>query len=463
MNRRRLLKVGGGTVAASAVAGGALAYRFVPSSPGDQLGPPSELAGKLLESVSPELRARLQVDYDHPYRQYHNRGVWGGGVNVARADLTRAQRNLVVELMHSGLSSAGRTIIPNQMLLKIPDAVFNNLLICGEPDSAECQILFTGPHLNLRIGGANREGVAFGGPQVYGDQRGNKAPGLPGNVYRPQLAAGMALYGALSPEQQKAAVIPQSPIQTRIEVQGSNGAFAGVPVAEMTPDQKQTVRRMIDLTFAPYPEADVAYARACLEANGGLGALHASFYADSAYEGSQSYQTYRLEGPAAVFYFRGFPHVHAFFNVAMDGEAPLSVGEVVTRNSSVREGPSLKVIFEAAMRAGTDADFGFYDLGSAVGALRPGAVRTGDVYTAESWENFVSVVAVRGADVRGEFAADLAARGVSLDAERTYRIATADFVANELLEEYIGSGRILSEHGYLRDMTIDHLRDAGLG
>ena len=44
------------------------------------------------------------------------------------------------------------------------------------------------------------------------------------------------------------------------------------------------------------------------------------------------YQTYRLEGPAAVFYFRGFPHVHAFFNVAMDGEAPLSVGEVIGRN-----------------------------------------------------------------------------------------------------------------------------------
>ena len=107
----------------------------------------------------------------------------------------------------------GRQTIPEQMLLKIPDAVFNNLLICGEPGSAECQILFTGPHLNLRIGGANREGVAFGGPQVYGDQRGNETAGdLPGNVYHPQFAAGMALFEAAEPQaSRKLRYCPTSP------------------------------------------------------------------------------------------------------------------------------------------------------------------------------------------------------------------------------------------------------------
>lgn len=462
MNRRRLLKVGGGAVAASAVAGGVLAYRFIPSTPGDHLGSPAELARELLASVGPELRSAFQVDYDHPYRQYHNRGVWGGGVNVARADLSRGQRNLIVELMHSGLSGSGRSIIPEQMLLKIPDAVFNNLLICGEPGSAECQILFTGPHLNLRIGGANREGVAFGGPQVYGDQRGNEAPGIPGNIYQRQFVAGMDLYSALSPDQKDVAVLANSPIQTRIEVRGASGPFSGVSVGEMTREQQQSVRQMIDLTLAPYPAADVAYAWECLEANGGLGGLYASFYADSAYEEGGAYQTYRLEGAAAVFYFRGFPHVHAFFNVAMDGETPLSVGEVITRNSVTRESESLKTIFEDAMLTGTEADFGFYNLDSVVGVLPAGEVRSGDIYTAESWENFVSVVAIRGADISGEFASDLAARGVVLDTDRTYRVATADFVANELLEEYIGVGKVVSEHGYLRDMTIDHLRSKPL-
>ncbi len=458
MNRRWLLKAGGTTAAVAAVAGGALAYRFIPATPSGPLASSSELANELLASVGPELRRALQVNYDHPYRQYHNRGVWAGGINVARADFSRAQRNLIVELMHSGLSETGRSIIPNQLLLKLPDAVFNNLLVCGEPGTAECQILFTGPHLNLRIGGANREGVAFGGPQVYGDQRGNKSPGLPGNVYQPQFVTGMALHAALSPEQQAAAVLPESPIQTRIELQGSRGHFPGVPVAEMSAGQQQAVRHLIELTFAPYPEEDVAYAWECLAANGGIEGLHASFYADSAYEDSEAYQTYRLEGPAAVFYFRGFPHVHAFLNVAMDGDAPLSVGEVVGHATQQIEGAALKQLFEASMLAATDADFGFYDVSSAVGVLRSGPIRTGDLYTAESWENRVRIVAVKGADVVGEFAADLAAQGVALQPERKYRIATIEFIADERLDEVVGRGEIVAEHGYLRDMTIDYVR-----
>ena len=45
-------------------------------------------------------------------------------------------------------------------------------------------------------------------------------------------------------------------------------------------------------------------------------------------------QIFRLEGPAAVFHYRGEPHLHALFNVGMNGEQPLSVGEVVAENPS---------------------------------------------------------------------------------------------------------------------------------
>ena len=114
--------------------------------------------------------------------------------------------------MYAGLSPQGRETIPHQFFLKVPDALINNLLICGDPATPECQVLFTGPHLNLRIGGQNTEGVAFGGPQVYGDQRGNDEPGIPGNMYRPQFLAGMALFNALQPEQQAKALQPQSPV-----------------------------------------------------------------------------------------------------------------------------------------------------------------------------------------------------------------------------------------------------------
>ena len=114
------------------------------------------------------------------------------------------------------------------------------------------------------------------------------------------------------------------------------------------------------------------------------------------------------------------------------------------------------------MQAATDADFGFYDVGSAVGVLRPGPIRTGDLYTAESWENTVRTVAIRGADVTGEFAADLAARNLTLDPERTYRVANIEFIANEILDEVIGPGEIVAEHGYLREMSISYVRSSGV-
>jgi hypothetical protein len=427
MNRRRLLKTGIGALGVLTGGAGMLAYRYLPPTPSTQLRPPDQIARDLLATLDPELKSRLQVDYDHAYRQYHNRGVWAGGVNVATGGFSRNQLSLIVDLMHSGLSAQGRQIIPNQLLLKLPDAVVNNLLICGEPGSAHCQILFTGP----------------------------------GNVYQPQFVAGMALFDALDTEQQALALQPDSPIQTRIEVQGAGGVFAGVPVAEMTPIQQNLAKRMIDLTFAPYPQEDVAYAWQCLEANGGLSSLHAAFYEDSRYDGRGGFQTYRLEGPSAVFYFRGFPHVHAFFNVAMDGEAPLSVGESLGHNPAVLEGPSLAALFERAMRHHSGADFGYYDPDSAVGRLRAGNVRSGDVYTAESWENQVVELNIKGAEITGGLAAGLAARGERLQPQRTYRVATVDFVADELLETAIGPASRVGESGLLRDQVIGYLRAEG--
>src|SRR5262249_36192968 len=121
---------------------------------------------------------------------------------------------------------------------------------------------------------------------------------------------------------------------------------------------------------------DVAYAWECLEHNGGMEKLFLSYYADGEVGGSGEVQIFRIEGPAAVFYFRGAPHVHAFVNVAMDGNAPLSVGESLGENPAVVERADAKRLFERAMRAQVGADLAYYDAESVVGRLRKGPIRT---------------------------------------------------------------------------------------
>ncbi len=229
----------------------------------------------------------------------------------------------------------------------------------------------------------------------------------------------------------------------------------------MAPGQSALVSKMIDLTLMPYPAADVAYAWQCIEANGGLDAMHVSFYANSRYNNEGGYQTYRLEGPASVFYFRGFPHVHAFFNVAMDADAPLSVGRVVGRNPKHIEGERLTELFEQAMQQHNGVDFAWYPGESAVGVLREGTVRTGDVYTAESWENRVTVLELTGGEFSTQMADTLQARGAVIDPARRYRIATVDYVVSAMLESAIGQATVVGDGGLLRDQTIAHIEAHG--
>jgi hypothetical protein len=50
-----------------------------------------------------------------------------------------------------------------------------------------------------------------------------------------------------------------------------------------------------------------------------------AFYKDGNL-GDDEWDNWRLEGPAFVWYFRGFPHVHIWINVADDSSVPLNAG-----------------------------------------------------------------------------------------------------------------------------------------
>jgi hypothetical protein len=414
------------------------------------IGDVDTLSRELVASLNSKDRAIACVEYDHPLRQYHNRGVSTGGLSVW--SLSWEQRKLVTDLFYAGLSDAGRGRMPEEQLIDIPGVHALDLLVCGDPHKGPYQALLTGPHINLRLGGASREGVAFGGPQVYGDQRGNDRQGLPGNLYRYQFETAHRLFQSLTPAARRAALLPTAPIQTQIELQGRDGMFAGVRIETLAADSKLVARELVDCILSTYREADVEYARQCLDHNGGIDALHLSYYRDGEMNNSGQYQIFRLEGPAAVFYFRGYPHVHAFINVAMNGDAPLSVGEVVGENPEPLEGEGVKALFERALHAGTGSDLGFYNVDGVVGKLRRGTIRTGDLYNLESWQNRVVIVEARG-DIAKKMGGQLR---VELDPSRTYRIATTTYGADTL-----GSFRSEKTNLRMRDLAIKYAKENG--
>jgi hypothetical protein len=445
-----------------AVAGGAALGRFglLPPSRSHDLAAPRELAIRFFESLDAEDRKRACVDYDHPLRQYHNRGVWGGGVWVNPLNLGWDQRRIVTDLLYAGLSAAGRQRVPNEYYGKWPGVHSMYVLLCGDPRSPPYQLVLTGAHLNLRLGGSGREGAAFGGPLVYGDQRGDSVAGLPGNLYQFQLEIAERLFRSLRPPEQRLALQSTSPIQTDIQLQGAEGSFAGVEIANLQAGSRAIARELIDAILSTYPAEDVAYAWECLEHNGGFERLFLSFYADSEIGGSGRYQSFRLENPATVLYFRGSPHVHAFINIAMNADTPLSVGEPLGDNASVLEGVGVKRLFEDAMREQSSADLAFYDLGAVAGRLRKGPTRTGDIYALESWQDHVVVVEIKGSNLGPSLVEELRARGVRHDPRRAYAVATTGFVIGENAR-LLGKIESRRRGGMVRDVTIAYLKKRG--
>src|SRR5262245_30093110 len=99
MERRQAIKwLGIGAVGAAA----AFTGRRVlwPPSRSTTLDSVDHLAVQMFDSFDAEMRAAACVPYDHPLRQYHNRGVSTGGVSGRR--FSWDQRQILTDLLYAG-------------------------------------------------------------------------------------------------------------------------------------------------------------------------------------------------------------------------------------------------------------------------------------------------------------------------------------------------------------------------
>jgi hypothetical protein len=424
------------------------------------------LAAEVHSGLSASAKAQSCFTYDHPLRQVHNRGLWLGGANINAATLGWDSRRALTTLLRQQLSPGGFERLLSQYPSQISGVNYLNLLMFGTPGEGPWQMLMSGIHLNLRVGSQATNGAAFGGPQVYGDQRGNERDGLPGNVFRYQMQAAHQLIAGLTPAQRVAIRVAQAPPQTCIAVQGRGGHFDGLPVAELPVQVRNRARAVVAGILANYGEANAAYAVECLNRNGGVDALYFSDY-DVDYQGGRHArdrpsQVFRFEGPGAVFHFRGEPHVHAFVNVERDVDQPLSLGAVLATNPAALEGESLRTWFESAMREQAQADFAHYPGYSLAGRLRAGTIRTGDIWAAENWRDDLVVCELKGADIGAGLAASMRSQGATPQAQKTYRIATTGNVAANAAQAGIGRVSTSRNLGLLRNALVKQA-DAGFG
>jgi hypothetical protein len=199
-----------------------------------------------------------------------------------------------------------------------------SMAIFGNPNDGLFEFVMTGRHMTMRADGHSNDKVAFGGPVFYGHAASgfNEKVHHPGNVFWHQAEAANKLYQMLSGKQQEAALVKKLPKEA--EVGFRKGGFPGIPVTEFSEDQKKEMQRVLSILVEHYRKDDQDEALACLKKKGGLDECSLAFYEEGDIGDDREWDNWRLEGPAFVWYFRGYPHVHVWVNVANDPTVELN-------------------------------------------------------------------------------------------------------------------------------------------
>ncbi|RMG39972.1 MAG: DUF3500 domain-containing protein [Planctomycetota bacterium] len=313
LDRRSFLKVT--AVAASATAAGtAVAAKPTAKSSSETL------VQQLYQTLTPRQKELCAFAFDHPLRQKVDNNWRITEARVGR-DFSPEQQDLIRQIF---LSLHSEEYAPKVLHQVEHDNGRGGLGACsialfGEPGSGKFEFVFTGRHVTRRCDGDSVEGTAFGGPIFYGHaaQGFYEKPDHPGNVYWYQALRANKLFQALDGKQRKLALRgdPRAERGTEtVKLRGKADELPGLPVAELTADQKELARAVLADLLAPFRPPDAQECLKLIEKNG-FDKLHFSYFKNRDIGNDGVWDVWQIEGPAMVWYFRGAPHVHTWVHV----------------------------------------------------------------------------------------------------------------------------------------------------
>jgi len=189
----------------------------------------------------------------------------------------------------------------------------------GEPGTGKFEFVLTGRHCTRRCDGDSVEGAAFGGPIFYGHaaQGFNEKPDHPGNAYWFQALRANEVFKALDGRQRALALLKEGREEKgtdTVKLTGKKKGLPGIPLTDLSHDQRDLVRKVLGDLLAPFRAPDAAEAMKLIERNG-FNHLHMAFYKNQDVGKDGVWDVWQIEGPSMVWYFRGDPHVHVWAHI----------------------------------------------------------------------------------------------------------------------------------------------------
>ncbi|MDF1810740.1 MAG: DUF3500 domain-containing protein [Verrucomicrobiales bacterium] len=284
------------------------------------------LIRELLSSLSEEQREKFVIPFDNPLR-HKIENNWHILRERVGTHFDSAQQLLVRDIFRELHSEQLRDEVWRQFLednrsknAKTPDEIFGtaSVAIFEEPETDKFEFVLTGRHTTRRCDGNATEGVAFGGPIFYGHASKGfyEKPDHPGNAYWFQAKRANELFEMLDGKQREKALKNDSRGEQgtkTIELTGKKEGLDGIPAWEMTADQRKLMLDVVTDLLAPFREEDRIEAASMI--NNQISDTHIAFYKNEDVGDDKVWDTWQIEGPQLVWYFRGDPHVHTWVHV----------------------------------------------------------------------------------------------------------------------------------------------------
>jgi len=285
-------------------------------------GASETLVATLYKSLTPEQKKAVAFAFDHPLRSKVDNN-WQITPQKIGKFYTPDQQAMIAEIFR-GLHNPE---FVDKVLYHIEEdggGIQNySIALFGEPGTGAFEFVLTGRHCTIRCDGDSVEGVAFGGPIFYGHASlsFNEAPDHPKNVYWYQAKRANEVFQALDGKQRELALLPD-PREEKgtdtVKLKKPGERLAGLPVADMSRDQRKLVEKVLADLLLPFRKKDSDEAMKYIKKNGGVEALAMSFYKHLDIGNDGVWDVWQLESPTMVWYFRGAPHVHTWVNIRAD-------------------------------------------------------------------------------------------------------------------------------------------------
>jgi hypothetical protein len=284
---------------------------------------------QLYKSLNDEQRSLVCLPANDARRQFVSNWWYIHPDHRIPSTFNADQQSLIKQIFDSMHSAEHQAAVNEQVLLdqygdakNAPAAGF-----FGTPDDKDFEFIFTGHHVTRRCNAHTDQGRGFGGyPIFYGhyphplremSKNFNEAPEHPGNPYWYQGRLFNKFVQSLDAAEQSKGLVRAEPrgeqpavvIQKPAEPKGLN-------CGELSGDHKRLLLDTMRGMLAMFRPADVVATMDSITTRNIIERLHISWYTGKYDIGSDhQWDTWQIEGPDLVWYFRGYPHIHCYFHL----------------------------------------------------------------------------------------------------------------------------------------------------